>query len=98
MPPLNKMWITEISFGAGAPALARRASTSPQPSDPKTPSDPTFKNARLSIISASVVVNKFLRIEQYPQNILIHLRTRSGRDTLEHCGLLLWIRAPRNGS
>src|SRR5271156_4211507 len=69
----------EISLGAGVAARARRASTSLHASDPNTPSDPTFRNARLSTITfslamqRSMVVDEFLGIDQRPQDVLEHL-------------------------
>src|SRR5215467_10473539 len=75
-----------------AAARARIASTSPHASDPKTLSDPILRKARRSKRRRLVDIEKLLRIQQRPEDILKRgtpRRRRAARQRLERNGPFL---------
>src|SRR4051812_23204473 len=93
----------EMPPGSVVAALACSASTSLHASEPKTPRDPTFKNARLSTIRllSSVIVDKFSGVHHRPEEVLENLRTcwpRCAVQTRQNCGPLLCRRMARKSS
>ena len=72
----------DVALGPGAGDCARRRRTSPQAQNPNTCSEPTFRNdapveIRLPQVD-SMVIQKLLRVEDRPQNILECLPARPG--------------------